>query len=458
MKLFLTLAALVGFAYAGCPNGCSGHGSCGTSDVCGCYKGFFGGDCSYRHCPVGPSWTVTPMENLMDDRWSEKIVLGTPGGYVGVNKFDTAGNTYPIADFSAAVTNTFKALYPKRPNFNQYTECSSRGTCDYATGECKCFDGFEGRGCRRTSCPNGCSGHGRCLDNWDVNPTQYLSFNYPNDQFWDQKRTQTCKCDRGYSGYDCNSRICPFGDDPTSNCGENSAGDVQLVVTRSDVKKDGDGNTINYYFTLTFQDMFGGSFTTRPILDQKCKKTGGNPTSCQEVQYALMDLPNFAIPEVQVDVIERVENADTKDPKKVASVTSLYTVQFTDSSNAGKQNTLTCQVVDGASNNVDGAQPKFAAVAACEVYNVGGPEWFEESGEPTTLTLTKSFPELAVVGVKKEVQTKATVLPGDESNPLTTYEDFQPCASKGDCDGATGTCICNSGHYGEACEKQSTYY
>merc|ERR1711939_947174 len=40
----------------------------------------------------------------------------------------------------------------------------------------------------------------------------------------------------------------------------------------------------------------------------------------------------------------------------------------------------------------------------------------------------------------------------------TTYEDFQPCSSKGDCDGATGTCTCNSGHYGEACEKQSTYY
>jgi len=437
MKLFLTLAAMVGFAYAGCPNGCSGHGSCGTSDVCACYKGFFGGDCSYRYCPVGPSWTVTPIEKLLDDRYSEKIVLCTPGGFVGHSKYDTsASKRYPIApgDFAA----TFEALYPKRPNFNMYTECSSRGTCDYATGECKCFDGFEGRGCRRTSCPNGCSGHGRCLDNKDVNPKQYSSWNYPNDQMWDQHRTQTCKCDRGYTGYDCNSRICPFGDDPTSDCGENSAGDVQLVVSRSLTAGD------KSFFTLTFTDMFGGDFTTRPIHDNSPTCPVTKP--CPEVQYALMDLPNFAIPEVEVDTTQRVD----KGTGASKTTTSLYTVQFTHSSNAGKQNTLRCQVV--TDNDVAGAQPKYKSVQACEVFNVGGPEWFDESGEQLKLTLS-SFPEITAQ------QTKALTLGAtDTANAATTYEDFQPCSSKGDCDAATGTCTCNSGHYGEACEKQSTYY
>jgi len=440
MKLFVTLAVIVGFANAGCPNGCSGHGSCGTSDVCGCYKGFFGGDCSYRYCPVGPSWTVTPKEKLMDDRLSEDIVLCTPGGFVGHSRFDTlTTKRYPIkqSDFAA----TFQALYPKRPNFNMYTECSSRGTCDYATGECKCFDGFEGRGCRRTTCPNGCSGHGRCLDNSDINE-KYNSFNYPNDQMWDQKRTQTCKCDRGYTGYDCNARVCPFGDDPTSDCGENSAGDVQLIVTRSlaATKK---------YFTLTFTDMFGGSFTTRPILDHatSCKKTTAAVKPCPEIQYALMDLPNFAIPEVEVDTIFQVD----KGTGATKTTTSLYTVQFTDSSNSGKQNTLTCETV--TDSTVAGAQPLYAGVAICRVYNVGGPEWFSTSGEAEQLDLKAIFPAVTAV------QTKTLVLGAtDKANAGTTYEDFQPCASKGDCDAATGTCTCNSGHYGEACEKQSTYY
>lgn len=436
MKMFLTLAAIIGFANAGCPNGCSGHGSCGTSDVCDCYKGFFGGDCSYRYCPVGPSWSVTPKEKLMDDRYSQNIVLSTPGGYVGHNQFDTQSKNYPItqADFSA----TFEELYPMRPNFNMYTECSSRGTCDYATGECKCFDGFEGRGCRRTTCPNGCSGHGRCLSNEDVN-SQYYSFTYPNDQMWDQKRTQTCECDRGYTGYDCNSRICPFGDDPTSDCGENSAGDVQLVATQSTAGA-------KSYFTLTFIDMFGGKFTTRPIEDKaaSCVYAAGQFVPCPEIQYALMDLPNFAIPEVEVDIIHQ--------KTATGKTTSLYTVQFTDSSNSGKQNTLLCNIVDNP--NVNGAQPKYTKVDLCATYNVGGPEWFTESGEANVLNLKDDgFPD------DLKALAKATILSAaNTADENTTYEDFQPCSSKGDCDAATGTCTCNSGHYGEACEKQSTYY
>jgi len=378
----------------------------------------------------------------MDDRYAENIVLMTPGGYVGRSKYDKEeGKHYPIQKEDFA--NTFIELYPKRPNFNMYTECSSRGTCDYATGECKCFDGFNGRGCRRTSCPNACSGHGRCLSNMDIN-TQYNSFNYPNDQMWDQARTQTCKCDRGYTGYDCNSRICPFGDDPTSDCGENSAGDVQLVVTKS--LKDPAKKT---FFTLTFTDMFGGRFTTRPILDHapSCKIKGNKATPCPEIQYALMDLPNFAIPEIEVDTIDSKD----KTTDSIARTTSLYTVQFTDSSNSGKQNTLECQVV--SDTEVAGAQPKYAPVESCKVFNVGGPEWFDESGVPILLNLATDFPAIAAKQSKDDILSKS-----NKANPWTTYEDFQPCSSKGDCDGATGTCTCNSGHYGESCEKQSTYY
>jgi len=379
---------------------------------------------------------VTPKEKLLDDRYSESIVLATPGGYVGRSKYDSAAQ-YPIQD--GDIKATFENLYPMRPNFNMYTECSSRGTCDYATGQCKCFDGFEGRGCRRTTCPNSCSGHGRCLSNQDKN-SQYTSYNYPNDQMWDQARTQVCMCDRGYTGFDCNSRICPFGDDPTSDCGENSAGDVQLVVTKSPV----DANT-NYFFTLTFTDMFGGKFTTRPILDQACPLNAGDtPNECEEVQYALMDLPNFAIPEVEVDILEIVEDSTGTTTK-----TSLYTVQFTDSSNSGKQNTLECNLI--ADSNVAGAQPKYLKTTECQVFNVGAPEWFADDGQANTLDLSHI---LSSLGSKSMTD----ILPGSTATASTTYEDFQPCSSKGDCDAATGTCTCNAGHYGEACEKQSTYY
>merc|ERR1712080_25713 len=162
-----------------------------------------------------------------------------------------------------------------------------------------------------------------------------------------------------------------------------------------------------------------------------------------EVQYALMDLPNFAIPEVEVDAVKQVVAGPT--------TTTLYTVQFTDSSNSGKQNTLECETV--GDSNVNGAQPKYDAVAACKVFNVGGPEWYNDSGEAIELVLAgEGFPEVTAK------YKQADIIPGSSANDKTTYEDFQPCASKGDCDGATGTCTCNYGHYGEACEKQSTYY
>ena len=61
-----------------------------------------------------------------------------------------------------------------------------------------------------------------------------------------------------------------------------------------------------------------------------------------------MDLTSFATPGVEVDTVKAV-TAGTK-------TTSLYTVQFTDSSNAGKQNTLKCNTID--SPNVNGAMPK----------------------------------------------------------------------------------------------------
>merc|ERR1712196_403392 len=109
------------------------------------------------------------------------------------------------------------------------------------------------------------------------------------------------------------------------------------------------------FFTLQFTDMFGGEFVTRPVAVDGC--TVGATGGCRELQYALMELPNFAIPEVEVDLVD----IDTT----TATTIHTYVVHFSDAANTGKQNTLECEVIEDAT--ASGAAPKYSTstVAPC---------------------------------------------------------------------------------------------
>merc|ERR1719454_2265034 len=91
-----------------------------------------------------------------------------------------------------------------------YMECSNKGLCDRKTGECECFDGYDGSGCQRASCPNDCSGHGTCETISELAADEFSNVY----ALWDKDSTMGCACDAGYSGSDCSSRSCKVGADP----------------------------------------------------------------------------------------------------------------------------------------------------------------------------------------------------------------------------------------------------
>lgn len=173
--LALFLSVYIPRVDAVCANACSGHGTCGASNICTCYTGWNGGapDCSRRECPYGTAW----------------------------------------ADKAYAVD---KAHLP--------AQCSNAGKCNYETGNCECFEGFTGSACQRSACPNSCSGHGSCMTIADLSYWRGADYDpetatvgdgkgvvYNN---WDKNSILMCDCDGGYFGADCSQAMCAKGDDP----------------------------------------------------------------------------------------------------------------------------------------------------------------------------------------------------------------------------------------------------
>ncbi len=246
----VVVISALGIARAECPNACSGHGQCGSHDMCTCDRNWQGSDCSLREfelfqiallilsdlnsltcfitcfvgtCPFGRAHVDTPKGDL-----DASLIVGDHSSIVlsgsTVYPYGTSEGYPFMADTTGAVmTNTA----------HDYMECSNKGLCDRETGQCECLPGYDGAACQRASCPsntnsltpgsgvddrsniafkifngrssftgraisnaqvNQCSGHGTCMT------LAQLAFldNSNTYDLWDKKTSMGCKCDPGY--------------------------------------------------------------------------------------------------------------------------------------------------------------------------------------------------------------------------------------------------------------------
>jgi hypothetical protein len=343
MKFLAAIAvASIGFAAATCPNLCSGHGNCGLEDRCTCHANWQGADCSERVCNFGLAWVDAP----------------------------TAASTA-----------------------HWYAECSNKGICDRTTGECACFEGYTGKGCRRSTCPNDCSGHGTCYyidqltpsgdrgklqvqyGDLETNPTG--SFTYG---LWDAKKVQGCVCDPYYEGADCSLRQCPRGDNVLTQ--SKNLDQIQTITFTGTL-------AASSQFTITYTDLFGGKWETRPIATAALIAD-----IATNIKAALKALPNAVIPDV-----------DTSGAGSVVSVT------FKDDANTGEQNALT---VNWKGCNRAGCSPKYLGIS-----------W----------------------------ATNVVVAPNTVA--VASLQEKAICSEHGLCDSATGLCKCFHGYYNLDCSAQT---
>jgi hypothetical protein len=424
-KLLLALtvaAAAVGRGPARCANSCSGHGVCREHDVCTCYANWQGNDCSDRTCPFALSWGDAPYGH------------------------DAA---------------------------HYYAECSSQGLCDRKTGECQCFDGYEGDACRRLKCPDDCSGHGRCRTTWETAQTTTVGDYYSTKgevldkavidgknsyTNWDAHKTQSCVCDPGFTGINCASRMCPRGNDPLTTedaDGVTEVTEVQTIYvgdansngkswgahTSADWVNGADSNsgTAGGFFTLTFTDSYGMEWETRPIpatdhADPLAATLnayhveGGARTTQHYLRDALKALPNHAIDDVEVSWA-------------AANNMNEYRVTFTSAANAGRRNLLKCNY---KGCNDDGCQPRYIGIQSeTGVSTTTGPQC---SVRGQTFYNINGFEDASSSGNGKATSAS--------DGRVGTGEDAE-CSNRGLCDGESGLCACFPGYTGESCSIQT---
>lgn len=446
MKLFIGLlvAISIGAAAASCPGGCSGHGFCEAYDLCKCYPNWSGLDCSGRKCPQTKSWADTAL--LSNDA-------------------------------------------------HNYATCGSKGACDGKSGQCDCAEPFEGKGCRRMACLNGCSGHGTCdyieelaLNEkcaWDataqarktncVHSSIISSPTYSaaalTYTLWDRNKIQGCQCDPGWAGDDCSGRICPMGNDPLRTRTTDSSGSANVAQSSRQFKIHVGGTDATWVTTETagkgpptivlgFTDTYNEKWYTRPISigggGGSNVYDGTDPASnaavltqvSLNVFNALMDLPNAAITGAAIDPVTGLAATDPNtDPNSNdPAVSNALTVTTTASAQGDLVNTHGLEIlVDFKSPHNTGS---LLNKLACHTVGctTGSTTTTAHPGgcAPMYTGMTSVSMGAAVIGAP------CTVTPVQ----YTGTRNLDTCSNRGNCNG-DGLCECLEGYTDEDCSLQT---
>eukprot|EP00752_Nemacystus_decipiens_P004317 g3943.t1 len=384
--LLLRLGALAGaakLAAAECPNACSGRGTCGAFDMCTCYNGYMGNDCSERICPFGLAHVDSPKGDLDMDNVVEATTV------VSGSQMYPAGTAelFPAMKTSEQVADTTQDARLE-DTAHYYMECSNKGICDRTTATCACFVGYEGTSCQRASCPNDCSGHGVCRTNREL----AMGDNENLYELWDADVGLACDCDAGYTGYDCSGKSCPYGIDPLIVDDANTARMPEWTIEFKDTL---DLDNADGTWRLRFYDVWGEDWITDPITfngDDVATYTTTDPLITDRYQYdcAMLVLELESIPN---DVIDQQSVICTKTEGQDSSSKYYVRYHLKFEGNPGQHKIPELIVHDEAGRNTlradNTADNEFLGLETAVVYDTGVTgEFYDFFGQNCGVTVT----------------------------------------------------------------------
>jgi len=401
-----------------CPNLCSQNGICGDMGICSCYDGWTGPSCSLAVCPEGLAWSDN--------------VIGTDNGH------------------NLAI-------------------CSNRGACDLVTGECACDPGFEGEACERLTCE--CNGHGECLSMRRFaetkDPGLGTVYSYTNN--WDSDKIFGCKCDEGFTGYDCKERVCPTGDDPKTGDGTSTDNPVQFnekqffkcAATSGSFTIAFRGKTTEaIYYDDTQTDVEAKLEKLTTIRDVSvsfsgnvCTQTGSTVVNIEFLtEYG--DLPNIVLD--ATNLLHTTSGDESLELIVESTVTG--TKENAPCSNRGLCQVTTglceCYLGFGSSGSRGDCGNEIVTVSAC-------PGESEScSGHGTCQGSTKGYACLCSSGWRGGDCNEKSCPSGKSWFDIPINEDDNAhqdaeCSNAGTCDRSVGECTCRAGFTGDNCNRMS---
>lgn len=466
----IVFAIAIGCASAACPNDCGGHGVCGLSTQCECYRNWYGADCTLRVCTFGRAFVDSPVGDLNGDGELNPSRSFDPSTNVWVEGMENiVGGTTELYDWQYGYARSTAATSWNEAHF--YRECSNKGLCDRSTGLCDCFPGYEGEGCVRTACPNDCSGHGTCnlISNADDTNDDYSA--------WDNDKTQVCECDAGYDGPDCSMRSCPHGADPVQYA-QYVTNSIQGIYWTDMDSSAQIGEDV--YYTVTYTDEFGDEWTSSLLsigYTSGSVDTGVSGYSIEE-QVEALNTSLLALPAGVNTYVWGVQSGDR------GTGTATITGSYPDDGDVDSD--TTSEWVDSLDfrldqSIVDSECGSSGAYGMCFYVKIDLPGtqnplrvryFYRGEGEtrsvtgatdgfgstPSDTTLLESLVHVEDVQAARawnandgdvEYAFVSAAISSDDS------EELDVCSKRGVCDYDTGLCECFSGYSGLRCDDQN---